>query len=55
MGMIMNREDEADPIQGFYTHVPRHVPFVAGRNRSADEGAARMNAACLDPNDDEYL
>ena len=32
-----------------------HVPFMAGRDRSAYEGAAGTGAACLDPNDNERL
>ena len=36
-------------------YVPAHVSFVAGRNRSSHEGAAGIDAACLYPNDDEYL
>lgn len=36
-------------------HVPPHVPFVAGRDGSADEGAAGTDASCLDPDDDECL
>ncbi|WP_041597103.1 tyrosine-type recombinase/integrase [Granulicella tundricola] len=36
-------------------HVPPHVPFVAGRDRGSDEGAAGIDASCLYPNDDEYL
>src|SRR3984885_3647751 len=36
-------------------HVPPHVPFVAGRDRSSDEGAAGIDASCLYPDDDEYL
>jgi len=36
-------------------HVPPHVSFVVGRDRSADEGAAGTHASCLDPDDDERL
>ena len=36
-------------------HVPPHVPFVAGRDRSSDEGAAGIDASCLHPDDHEYL
>ena len=36
-------------------HVPPYVSFVAGRDRSADEGAAGTHASCLDPDDDERL
>lgn len=34
---------------------PEHVSFVAGRDRSSDEGAARIDAACLHPDGHEYL
>jgi len=36
-------------------YVPPHVPFVAERDRSADEGAAGTDAARLHPDDDERL
>jgi hypothetical protein len=36
-------------------HVPPHVSFVAGRDRSAHEGATGTDASCLDPDDDERL
>src|SRR5271156_5537832 len=36
-------------------HVPPHVSFVAGRDRSSDEGATGTDAARLDPDDDECL
>jgi hypothetical protein len=36
-------------------HVPPHVSFVAGRDRSSDESAARIDATRFDPDDDERL
>lgn len=36
-------------------YVPPHVPFVAGRDRSTDEGSAGVDASCLNPDDDECL
>ena len=36
-------------------YVPPHVSLVAGRDRSSDEGAAGIDAACVHPDDDEYL
>jgi integrase len=36
-------------------HVPPHVPFVAGRDRSADESAAGTHATRINPDDDERL
>jgi hypothetical protein len=36
-------------------HVSPHLPFVAGRDGSADEGATRTDAARLYPDHDEHL
>jgi len=36
-------------------YVPPHVPLVAGRDRSSDEGAAGTDATRLHPDDDERL
>ncbi len=36
-------------------YVPPHLPFVAGRDRSADEGAAGTDAARFDSDDHERL
>ena len=36
-------------------YVPPHLPFVAGRDRSADESATGTDASCLHPDDDECL
>src|SRR6185312_7505858 len=36
-------------------YVPPHLSFVAGRDRSADEGATGTDAPCLYPDDDERL
>lgn len=36
-------------------YVPPHVPFVAGRDRSADEGAAGTDETRFNPDDDECL
>ena len=36
-------------------HVPPHVSFVVGRDRSSDEGAAGADATRFHPDDDERL
>ncbi len=36
-------------------HVPPHVPFVAGRDRSTDEGSAGTDASRFYPDGDECL
>lgn len=36
-------------------HVPPHLSFVAGRDRSTHESATGTDVSCLNPDDDEYL
>lgn len=33
---------------------PPHIPFLAGRDRSVDEGAAGTDVSCFHPDDDEH-
>jgi len=36
-------------------HIPSHLPFVAGRDWSANENTTEIDASRLDPGDDERL
>src|ERR1700723_2966472 len=36
-------------------YLSSHLPLLAGRDRSSDEGATGTDASCLDPDDDERI
>ena len=43
------------PERNRVAYLPPHLPFVARRDGRSDEGAAGVDASCLNPNDDERL